>query len=150
MRANLANLAGMTAALKGCNQRREQHHPHHRPLHQLHGKVEEHGWIQTGKDDARLAVQKPENDAISVEKKRLPQDLKNHIVNDVDVCILCGICQRRCPCAAIVVEKPNRKWTIDKFPVSSAERLRARMPEALPVDGAWLARAFEGDVHPSQ
>ena len=47
--------------------------------------------------------------------KRQPAGLKGHVVNDVDRCILCGICQKRCPCAAIVVDKPARTWTIDRF-----------------------------------
>ena len=73
------------------------------------------GGFKLGKMTLGSLFKKPETVLYPVEKKETPVGLKGHIVNDVDVCILCGICQRRCPCAAIVVEKPNRKWTIDKF-----------------------------------
>ena len=73
------------------------------------------GGFKLGKMTLGSLFKKPETVLYPVEKKEAPAGLKGHIVNDVDVCILCGICQRRCPCAAIVVEKPNRKWTIDKF-----------------------------------
>ncbi len=73
------------------------------------------GGFKLGKMTFGSLFKKPETVCYPFEKKETPAGLKGHIVNDVDVCILCGICQRRCPCAAIVVEKPNRKWTIDKF-----------------------------------
>lgn len=73
------------------------------------------GGFKLGKMTLGSLFKKPETVLYPVEKKEAPAGLKGHIVNDVDVCILCGICQRRCPCAAIVVEKTNRKWTIDKF-----------------------------------
>ena len=73
------------------------------------------GGFKLGKMTLGSLFKKPETVLYPVEKKEAPAGLKGHIVNDVDVCILCGICQRRCPCAAIVVEKSNRKWTIDKF-----------------------------------
>ena len=73
------------------------------------------GGFKLGKMTLGSLFKKPETVLYPVEKKEAPAGLKGHIVNDVDVCILCGICQRRCPCAAIVVEKPNRKWTIDRF-----------------------------------
>lgn len=40
---------------------------------------------------------------------------KGHVVNDVQGCILCGMCQRVCPCHCIAVSKPERTWTIKPF-----------------------------------
>jgi formate hydrogenlyase subunit 6/NADH:ubiquinone oxidoreductase subunit I len=34
---------------------------------------------------------------------------------DADLCIFCGICQRRCPALAIVVDKPTKTWTINQY-----------------------------------
>ena len=34
-----------------------------------------------------------------------------------------------------------------QVPLRSVRNLRARVPEALPIDGARLASAFEGDVY---
>ena len=30
-------------------------------------------------------------------------------------CIFCGICQRKCPTGAIVVERTRKNWTIDRL-----------------------------------
>jgi formate hydrogenlyase subunit 6/NADH:ubiquinone oxidoreductase subunit I len=40
---------------------------------------------------------------------------KGHVVNDIKECILCGICEKRCPTSAIIVDKPAETWTIDPF-----------------------------------
>lgn len=105
------------------------------------------GGFKLGKMTLGSLFKKPETVLYPVEKKEAPAGLKGHIVNDVDVCILCGICQRRCPCAAIVVEKPNRKWDYRQVSLRPVRHLCARVPEALPIDGARLAGAFEGDVY---
>jgi len=34
---------------------------------------------------------------------------------EIKQCIYCGICQRKCPTAAIAVSKPEKKWTIDRL-----------------------------------
>ncbi len=73
------------------------------------------GGFKLGKMTLGSLFKKPETVCYPAEKKEAPAGLKGHIVNDVSVCIVCGICQRRCPCAAITVSKPDRTWTIDKF-----------------------------------
>ena len=34
---------------------------------------------------------------------------------DIDSCIFCGICSKRCPSEAIVVNKAEKSWEIDSF-----------------------------------
>jgi formate hydrogenlyase subunit 6/NADH:ubiquinone oxidoreductase subunit I len=34
---------------------------------------------------------------------------------EIDKCIFCGICQRKCPTQAIVVTKETKHWDIDRF-----------------------------------
>jgi ech hydrogenase subunit F len=34
---------------------------------------------------------------------------------DINKCIFCGMCGRRCPTDAIVVTKDNREWQIDRL-----------------------------------
>lgn len=58
---------------------------------------------------------KPETILYPFEKKEPPAGLKGHITNDVSVCILCGICMKRCPCDCIQVDKAARTWSIDRF-----------------------------------
>ncbi len=58
---------------------------------------------------------KPETTRYPYEKKPVPEGLKGHIENDVENCILCGMCQRTCPTDAISVDKAARTWTINPF-----------------------------------
>ncbi len=46
--------------------------------------------------------------------KQFPKS-KGHVVNDIDRCIFCASCQRVCPTQAIVVDKNNRTWEIDRL-----------------------------------
>lgn len=34
---------------------------------------------------------------------------------DIDLCIFCGICARKCPADAIVVDRNEKSWEINKF-----------------------------------
>lgn len=34
---------------------------------------------------------------------------------DMDACIFCGICSRKCPADAIVVNKAEKSWEINRF-----------------------------------
>ena len=38
---------------------------------------------------------------------------RGEIVIDIEKCILCGLCARRCPDQALAVSKPERSWEID-------------------------------------
>ena len=40
---------------------------------------------------------------------------RGRIENDIDRCIFCGLCARRCPTYAIVVTKENKAWQIDRL-----------------------------------
>ncbi len=40
---------------------------------------------------------------------------RGHIEIDINVCIFCGMCARRCPTGAIVVTKESREWEIDRL-----------------------------------
>ena len=58
---------------------------------------------------------KPETTLYPFEKKTAPAGLKGTVSNDPTVCILCGICEKRCPCDAIQVVKGERQWIINHF-----------------------------------
>ena len=57
------------------------------------------GSFKLGKMTLGGLFKKPETLMYPVETKTPPAGLKGHVVNDVDRCILCGICQtsRRAP-----------------------------------------------------
>jgi formate hydrogenlyase subunit 6/NADH:ubiquinone oxidoreductase subunit I len=35
--------------------------------------------------------------------------------NDADLCIYCGICQKRCPSDALAVTREPKTWTLDPY-----------------------------------
>lgn len=58
---------------------------------------------------------KPETLLYPFDKKEPYKGQKGHVVNDAELCILCGICQKVCPCHAIDVSKEGRMWQINPF-----------------------------------
>lgn len=73
------------------------------------------GSFKLGKMTIGGLFKKPETLLYPVQTKTPPPGLKGHVANDVDDCILCGICMKRCPCGAITVDKPARTWSINRF-----------------------------------
>lgn len=73
------------------------------------------GSFKLGKMTLRSLFTTPETTQYPAQQKTPPAGLKGHIVNDVDDCILCGTCMRRCPCNAITVNKSDRTWSIFRF-----------------------------------
>lgn len=63
-----------------------------------------------------------------------PERLRGHIVNDMDVCICCGMCARRCPAGALAVDRKGGTWSIDPYAcVVCGECIE--LPQALPDYG---------------
>lgn len=58
---------------------------------------------------------KPETVQYPAQHKEAPVGLKGHITLDESTCILCGICQKTCPCGTIEVNKAERTWSINRF-----------------------------------
>lgn len=40
---------------------------------------------------------------------------RGHIEVDMDACIHCGICQKKCPTNAILVDRGKKSWTIERM-----------------------------------
>lgn len=57
----------------------------------------------------------PETVQYPVQTKPAPAGLKGSVTVDVETCILCGICVKRCPCGVIEVDKKARTWSINHF-----------------------------------
>ncbi|MCI9128806.1 MAG: 4Fe-4S dicluster domain-containing protein [Eggerthellaceae bacterium] len=73
------------------------------------------GSFRLGAMTLRSMFKKPETLQYPKETKAPYPGQKGHVVNDVDGCILCGMCQRVCPCHCITVEKKERRWGIEPF-----------------------------------
>lgn len=61
-------------------------------------------------------VSKPATRMYPIEKREPFKGSRGHIEGcDIEKCIFCGICQRKCPANAIAVNKAERSWEIDQF-----------------------------------
>ena len=60
-------------------------------------------------------VKQPVTVCYPQEKLAAPERLRGHIVNDMDVCICCGMCARRCPAGALAVDRKGGTWSIDPY-----------------------------------
>ncbi len=93
---------------------------------------------------------KPETVRYPFEKKPAPEGLKGHVVNDVETCILCSICARRCPTHAIEVDKKSRTWSINRFQcVQCGSCVRECPKHCLAMDTAYAppATKIEASVY---
>ena len=70
------------------------------------------GVFKLGKMTFGSLFKKPETVLYPIEKKPQPIGLKGHIVNVVEDCILCGICEKGCPTDCITVDKASRTWSL--------------------------------------
>lgn len=87
---------------------------------------------------------KPETLRYPFEKKEPYPQQKGHVVNDVQACILCGVCQRTCPCHCIAVDKAGRTWEIDPFMcIQCGSCVRACPTKCLSMEGSPTPVAAE-------
>ncbi len=47
--------------------------------------------------------------------KIYPKGARGKVNIEIEKCIFCGICQRKCPTAAIIVTKTPKTWEIDRL-----------------------------------
>ena len=60
-------------------------------------------------------VSKPVTKLYPIEPQVYTERTRGHIQNDMEKCILCGICEKTCPATALTVDKEAGTWTIDRF-----------------------------------
>lgn len=47
--------------------------------------------------------------------RQYPERSRGHIEINIDNCIMCGICSRKCMSGAIKVDRTNKTWTIERM-----------------------------------
>ncbi len=58
---------------------------------------------------------KPATRPYPFEPRNYPERTRGQIGIDIDACIFCGMCMRKCPTAAITVDKVQKSWSIERF-----------------------------------
>ncbi|MEQ3362199.1 4Fe-4S dicluster domain-containing protein [Raoultibacter massiliensis] len=105
------------------------------------------GSFKLGKMTLGSIFKKPETIQYPAQTRYAPPGLKGHIVNDIDACILCGICMKRCPTGALVVDKPAGTWSIDRFRcVQCGSCVRECPKHCLSMDPAYAPPATKKSI----
>lgn len=60
-------------------------------------------------------VSKPATRMYPKEKRESYKDTRGQIDIEIDKCIFCGICSKKCPSNALVVNRNEKSWEIDHF-----------------------------------
>lgn len=66
-------------------------------------------------DALRNLFSKPATRLYPVEKRAFPAGTRGRLTINMETCILCGICQKKCPTDAIRVEREAKRWSIDRL-----------------------------------
>lgn len=72
---------------------------------------------------------KPATSNYPFEPATYPERSRGHIEIDIDSCIMCGMCQRKCPSSAITVDKATRTWSIERMGCVQCENCVAGCPK---------------------
>lgn len=71
--------------------------------------------FKIGKLVMRSLFKKPATLMYPVVPRVWEERTRGHIEVEMKDCILCGICQKKCPANAIVVDRPKKSWTIERM-----------------------------------
>ncbi len=63
----------------------------------------------------RSLFKKPATLMYPVIPREWQERTRGHIENQINDCIFCGICQKKCPTNAIVVDRAKRSWEIARM-----------------------------------
>ena len=67
------------------------------------------------KTEFKNLFSKPATRPYPQQPREYPERTRGHIENDMDVCILCGLCSKKCPTGAITVDRAGKTWSISGF-----------------------------------
>ena len=58
---------------------------------------------------------KPATSQYPFKPKEYPENSRGHVEINIDDCIMCGICSRKCMSGAITVDRNNKTWSIERM-----------------------------------
>ncbi len=76
--------------------------------------------------------------------REFPQGSRGQVVIDTSTCIFCGLCQRKCPTAAITVVRTEKKWSIKRMGCISCSNCVDVCPkDSLKLDTKYTTPGFQ-------
>lgn len=73
------------------------------------------GIMDFSKQAIKNLFSKPATSNYPFTPKEYPERSRGHIEINIDDCIMCGMCMRKCPSGAITVDRNKRTWTINRM-----------------------------------
>ncbi len=58
---------------------------------------------------------KPATRLYPFEKRKAFQHARGHLVPNLDECVFCGLCQKKCPANCLSVNRQEKTWTLNAF-----------------------------------
>ncbi len=98
--------------------------------------------MSIGKVVSRSALSRPATRLYPFEKRPFYKNTRGAVAIDIDRCILCGICQKRCPTQAITVTKAAKDWQINRLRCISC----GACVDACPKKCLWLENKYSPAV----
>lgn len=92
----------------------------------------------------RAVTAKPATRKYPVEKRQYFKATRGHIEIDIASCTLCTLCAKKCPTAAITVDRAGRTWAIDRLRcIQCSACVDACGKDSLVMDNQYSAAASE-------
>ncbi len=58
---------------------------------------------------------KPATRKYPQQPRNYPERTRGQIAIDIDSCVFCGLCAKKCPTGAITVNRADKTWSIERF-----------------------------------
>lgn len=96
--------------------------------------------FKMGKMVMRSLFGKPATLMYPVKPAKITDITRGHMTIDVDTCIFCGICQKKCPTNAITVDRKGRVWSIERMKCIQCNACAVNCPkDALLMENTYTA-----------
>jgi ech hydrogenase subunit F len=81
----------------------------------LYGEVIDMAFFEMTKTAIKTLISRPATILYPAQPAKKTVLTRGHVMNDGSRCISCGICMKKCPSQAILLEKEAKTWQIDRF-----------------------------------
>jgi formate hydrogenlyase subunit 6/NADH:ubiquinone oxidoreductase subunit I len=58
---------------------------------------------------------KPATRRYPSEKREAPAGTRGHLDIEIEKCVFCGVCQKRCPANALAVSRAPKSWSVNPY-----------------------------------
>ena len=73
------------------------------------------GYFEMSKLALKWALKKPPTSRYPFEPRKVIAGSRGRLVFTKDNCVYCNVCAKKCPTGALVVDRKEKKWAIDRL-----------------------------------